>query len=31
MVDKVMYIPDDDKQKYPFCSLQLVVKPINIQ
>ena len=26
MADKLMYIPNDDAQKYPFCKLQLVVK-----
>ena len=25
MDDKLMYIPNDDKQNYPFCRLQLVV------
>ena len=25
MADKLMYIPNDDKQNYPFCRLQLVV------
>ena len=23
---KLMYIPNDDKQNYPFCRLQLVVE-----
>ena len=26
MADKLMYIPNDDKQNYPFCILQLVVE-----
>ena len=26
MGDKMMYIPNDDTQKYPFCRLQLLVK-----
>ena len=25
MADKLMYIPDDDKQNYFFCRLQLMV------
>ena len=25
MADKLMYIPNDDTQSYPFCRLQLVV------
>ena len=25
MVDKLMYIPNDDTQNYPFCILQIVV------
>ena len=24
MADKLMYIPDDDTQNYPFCRLQLL-------
>ena len=28
MVDKLMYIPNDDKQNYPFFRLQLVVNKI---
>ena len=26
MADKLMYIPNNDTQNYPFCRLQLVVK-----
>ena len=26
MADKVMYIPNDDTQNYPFCRSQLVVE-----
>ena len=26
MADKLMYIPSDDTQNYPFCRLQLVVE-----
>ena len=26
MANKLMYIPNDDTQNYPFCSLQLVVE-----
>ena len=26
MADKLLYIPNDDKQNYPFCRLQLVVE-----
>ncbi len=26
MADKMMYIPNDDKQNYSFCRLQLVVE-----
>ena len=26
MVDKIMYIPNDDTQNYPFCTLQSVDK-----
>ena len=26
MADKLMYIPNDDTQNYPFCKLKLVVK-----
>ena len=26
MGDKLMYIPNDDTQNYPFCRLQLVVE-----
>ena len=26
MADKLMYIPNDDTQNYPFCNLQLVVE-----
>ena len=26
MADKLMYIPNDDTQNYPFCSLQLVAE-----
>ena len=25
MIDKLMYIPDDDKQNYPFCFEAAVV------
>ena len=31
MTDKVMYIPNDNTQNYPFCVLVLVVEKINIQ
>ena len=27
MADKLMNIPNDDKQNYHFCRLKLVVKP----
>ena len=30
MVDKFMYIPNGDKQNYPFCRLQLVVETLNL-
>ena len=26
MVDKVMYIPNDNTQNYPFCGLQIVAE-----
>ena len=26
MADKLMYIPNDDTQNNPFCTLQIVVK-----
>ena len=26
MTDKLMYIPNEDTQNYPYCRLQLVVK-----
>ena len=26
MADKLLYTPNDDTQKYPFCRLQLVVE-----
>ena len=26
MADKLIYIPKDDTQNYPFCKLQLVVE-----
>ena len=26
MADKLLYIPNDDKQKYPFSKLQLIVE-----
>ena len=26
MTDKLMYIPNEDTQNYPFCRLQLVVE-----
>ena len=26
ITDKLMYIPNDDTQNYPFCKLQLVVE-----
>ena len=26
MADKLMYIPNDDIQNYPYCILQLVIK-----
>ena len=26
IADKLMYIPNDDAQKYPFCRLKLVVE-----
>ena len=28
MVDKLMYIPNDNKQNYPFYRLQLVVETV---
>ena len=31
MADKVMYIPNDDTQNYPFCRLQLVVETLDTQ
>ena len=30
MVDKLMYIPNNDIQNYPFCKLQLVVKTFGL-
>ena len=29
MIDKLMYIPDNYAQNYPFCRLQLVVEMCN--
>ena len=29
IADKLLYIPNDDKQNYPFCKLQLVVKTLD--
>ena len=26
IANKLMYIPNDDKQNYPFCTLELMVK-----
>ena len=26
MADKLMYIPNDDRQNYPFCRFKLVVE-----
>ena len=26
MADKLMYIPNNDKQNYPFCRLQILVE-----
>ena len=31
MVDKLMHIPIDDKQNYPFRRLQLVVESLDTQ
>ena len=31
MADKLMYIPNDDTQNYPFCRLKLVLKHLNTQ
>ena len=32
MIDKLMYIPNDDTQNYPFCRLQLkLLKLLNTQ
>ena len=31
MVDKLMYIPKDATQNYPFCGLQLVVNETTSQ
>ena len=31
MADKLMYIPNDDTQGYPFCRLQLEVKAFGTQ
>ena len=28
MTDKFMYIPNNDKQNYPFCRLKLVVETL---
>ena len=28
MADELMYIPNDDKQNYPFCRLQLVFETL---
>ena len=30
MADKLMYIPNDDTQRYPFCRLQLVVEQLQL-
>ena len=30
MDDKLIYIPNDDTQNYPFCRLQLVVKTFGL-
>ena len=30
MVDKLIYIPNDDKQYYLFCRLKLVVETLNL-
>ena len=30
MADKLMYIPNDDTQNYPFCRLKLVVETLNL-
>ena len=30
MADKLMYIPNNDNQNYPFCRLQLKVKTLEI-
>ncbi len=31
MTDKLMYIPNDETQNYPFCRLKLVLKHLNTQ
>ena len=31
MFDKLMYVPTDDEQKYPFCRLKLVVETFETQ
>ena len=31
MADKLMYIPSDDTQSYPFCRLQLAGENFNTQ
>ena len=31
MVDKFMYIPNDDTQNYPICRLKLVVETLDTQ
>ena len=30
MDDNLLYIPNDDKQKYPFCGLELIVESLEI-
>ena len=30
MVDKMIYIPNDDAQNYPFCRLQIVVNLLGL-
>ena len=30
MADKFMYIPDNEKQTYPFCGLKLVVETFEL-
>ncbi len=31
MYDKLMYIPNDDKQTFPLCRLQLVIEKMDTQ